>query len=99
MGNPPRMNDMAELAKVAIEVPIETQARLELLRRELAAAIKDDPQRVAELAYKLEEIRSQLCRQVQHALLMLAERATQVDLLEMELQRLEQQQRRRWWLW
>lgn len=99
MPTPPRMNDMAELAKVAIEVPIETQARLELLRRELAAAVKDDPERVAELAWKLEEIRSQLCRQVQHALLMLADRATQVELLEIELQRLEQQQRRGWWRW
>lgn len=103
-GPAPLMADVTALAKAAINQPIETQARLELLKRQLADAVQSDPQRVASLACGLEECRSGLARQVNLALLMLADRAAELSHAEATIRELraelaQQQPRRRWWQW
>lgn len=104
---PPRMEDMAELTRVAQEQPMETAARLECLRRELGEAIKEDPVRVANFGLTIEHGRTMLERQVRHALRMLAERQDIVEVLSARVLQLEarlvevegRQWRRPWWRW
>lgn len=105
---PPRMEDMATLADVALAEPLETHLRLEGLRRELGEAIQADPLRVANFAWTIEQGRSILERQMRHALLMLAERADELDraraqvaYLQGRLAQVEQRQqlRRSIWSW
>ena len=101
---PPRMEDMAELARVGAAEPIETRLRLEQLRRELSDVIEKDPVRVANFGLVLEHGRAMLDRQLRHALMMLAERQDQVEvltarvaMLEGRLGQVEQSRPRRWW--
>ena len=109
---PPRMDDMAELAKVGMNVPIETTLRLEALRRELGQRVRKDPTAVAQFGLMMEQCRSMLDRQLRHALMMLAERgdaaeqlAGRVAFLEGRLAQLEKRcarlaaGRRGWWPW
>lgn len=96
------MEDLAEMARVGAVHPMETTLRLETLRRELSSAMHEDPERVANLAYGLEHCRSQLDRQLRHALKLLAVRANEVEILEARVIYLEgilQRARRPWWRW
>lgn len=99
----PLMSDVTALAKAGIHQPLETAARLEALKRELATAIESDPKRVAALALGLEECRSGLSRQVNLALLMLADRAAELAQAEATIVELKQElartRRQRWWPW
>ena len=102
---PPRMEDMAELSRVALEQPMETAARLECLRRELGEAVKEDPVRVANFGLTIEHGRTMLERQLRHALLMLSQRQDVVEVLTARVAQLEgrlmeveePRQRRPWW--
>jgi hypothetical protein len=104
---PPRMEDMAELSKVALDEPIETRLRLERLRRELGDVIEEDPIRVANTLLGMAHVNAMQDRQLRHALLLLAQRQDVVEglkahvvQLEKRLMRIDPQHwRRPWWRW
>ena len=104
---PPRMEDMAELARVGRDEPIETRLRLEQLRRELGDAVKADPARVASFGLVMAQGHAMQDRQVRRALLLLAQRADAIEVLTARVATLERhlmreqgrQQRRPWWRW
>jgi hypothetical protein len=100
---PPRMEDLAALAKIAAEEPIETHLRLEQLRRELADAVKADPVRVANFGIVMATGHAMQDRQLRHALLLLAQRQDCIEVLTARVMTLErhlvreQGQRQRPW--
>jgi hypothetical protein len=103
---PPRMEDMAAIAKVAADEPMETRLSLEGLRRELGAAVSEDPERVANFALLMSRGYRATERQVNHALLLLAQRQDVVEILtarvqtlEARLMKVEGRQQRPWWRW
>lgn len=106
-GPVPPMDDMNAVARAGIEVPVETQLRLEALRRELGERLQEDPVAVANFGLILEHGRSMLDRQLKCALQRLAERQATVEVLEARVAflegRLEKVERRqggrRWWWW
>jgi hypothetical protein len=91
------MEDLALLAQEGADFPPETRARLEILRRELAEAVQENPVHVANFGITIEHGRVMLQRQVRCALRLLAMRQATVEALEAEVARL--QRRRRWWPW
>jgi uncharacterized coiled-coil protein SlyX len=102
----PLTQDLVTMQQLGAEHPMETMVRLEALRRELSVAMHRDPERCANLAFALENIRAAQERQLQWALGQLAERQAQIELLEAQLagvtarlQRLDPNRPRRWWPW
>jgi len=101
------MEDMAALAEVGAEEPIETHLRLEQLRRELADAVKADPVRVANFGIVMATGHAMQDRQLRHALLLLAQRQDCIEVLTARLAQVEarlvhvegQRWRRPWWRW
>jgi hypothetical protein len=104
---PPRLNDLAALAKVGSDEPTETRLRLELLRRELGEVAQRDPLRVANFALVMAQGHAMLERQQQLALHLLAERQDEIEVLTARVTMAEallvKEQRRagrpRWWWW
>lgn len=98
---------MEALARVAQDEPLETRARLELLRREVTERVHDDPVAVANFGLVVEHGRSMLERQVRHALLLLAQRQDEIEQLHARVKFLEGRlaqverrcQPRSWWMW
>ena len=86
---PPRMEDLAALAKIAAVEPTETRLRLEMLRRELSDAVEHDPVRVANFGLVMSHGHAMLDRQLRHALLLLAQRADTIEVLTARLAQVE----------
>jgi hypothetical protein len=103
---PPRMEDLAEMAKVAGQVPVETSLRLERLRRELGDAVDTDPERIANTLLGMAHVHAMQERQLRHALQLLAQRHDCIEVLtarvltlERHLMREQGRRQRPWWRW